>query len=259
VRFTLYAYSGGDFVGRGGSTDGCMKQFGIVKIGDHCADSLGAGQQLMGRGWFAVMFPAHHMFGPADAIPLGPGKYTLRGEVLWGDWRLRTNEVRVEIMIAVQPDDARASRLVDATFASFMCARPTMGVGSDLMGDGSVRSILEECPTSVHARLARSRLLVLQAERLSGRSGVSHDEQNGWKMQMLDVVRGIERHFESHPNDPLELDLLDGKVQLLRHLQEEEGLRESIDALIARYPESGRARRAEAMWRQLHSYPGDDE
>lgn len=261
VHFTLHAYSAGEYVGRLSSGGGgCLKQFGVIRFDGHCSDSLEPGQQLHGHG-LGVLLPAKNkdLYGPTDSVPLDPGKYTLRGEVLWGSWRLKTDDVRIEVLAPRTRDDLRASQLVDHTYASFMSSYPTMGIGKALIPVMSVKAILEECPNSIHAQLARSRLLVLQSHKLSRDYGTTDEEREAAKQQAIDIVSRISDHLAQQDDDPLEVDLMDGKVQLLRRLERENELRQAIDALIEKYPDSGRTRRAQKMWKQIHSNPNDPE
>lgn len=260
VEFILYAHSGADFVGRSISGWFCGKRPGVFKFDGHCTESLEPGEQLRGHG-FAVLLASEdkNIYGRPTSVPLDPGHYTLMGMVTWGDWRLETDSVRVEIVAPRTRDDILASESVDAIYAIFVSSYVTVGLGKGLMPAESVKAILEQCPNSVHARLARSRLLVLQAYKLKSRYAVTDEEREGDKLQMIDVVSRIDEHLRTHPNDPLELDLMDGKIQLLGRLQREDKLRQAIDALAEKYPHSGRTRRAHKMWKQFHSNPNDRE
>ena len=260
VEFILYAHSGADFVGRSISGWFCGKRPGVFKFDGHCTEILEPGQQLRGHG-FAVLLASEdkNIYGRPTSVPLDPGHYTLTGKVRWGNWSLQTDSVQIEIVAPRTQHEILASESVDAIYAIFVSSYVTVGLGKDLMPAESVKAILEQCPDSVHARLARSRLLVLQAHKLKSRRSTTDEQREADKQQMIDVVSRIDVHLRTHHDDPLELDLMDGKIQLLRRLQKEDKLRQAIDALAAKYPLSGRTRRAQKMWKQIHSNPTDRE
>jgi len=247
-------YSGDDVVGasRGGLE---YKQFGVFRFNGECTEALELGEELRGHG-IAVLIAGDPWHNPsAQYVPLGPGRFVLSAEVLWGDWALKTNTVPIEIAAPDNTDDLCASEMVDASFASFMSPMPTMGLASTETGTvvpvGSVKRILEECPESVHARIAKSRLLMLQAEKLSTRAMPQQNPELRRQL-MLETVKSIDRRLRTQNADPLELELLDAKVKLLHRVADDTALRQAIDALVTRYPDSARARRAEGIRRERH-------
>jgi hypothetical protein len=259
VEFSITAYGDEQTAGSWGSFMGCGP--GSERIGmfdGRCLDMLDTGEELRGRRLVVLLTRSKPGGDGSERHPLGLGKYTLIGEIPWGTSRLRTSGVDVDIVGVNRASGECATRLVDVQFAGFMGdGAPRMGLGVDLEASGSVKRIIDECPESIHANLARSRLLALQAERLSTHYGMSAEARASWRQKLAEVIKGIDEHLRTNPDDPLEVDLLDGKIQLLYRLGNEESLRQGIDVLIARYPKSGRARRAEEMWRQLHSDPRD--
>ena len=64
---------------------------------------------------------------------------------------------------------------------------------------------------------------------------------------MLKLVQTVDTQLAQNPDDPLERDLLHGKVQLLRRFEKTDLLRAALDGVIDRYPESVYANQARRM------------
>lgn len=258
ISAVLVASANGEVAAEWGSNTGCLAGVGrILTFSGRCLDALASGEQIRKRA--LVVFLKADEGGGRPSGPLQPGRYTVNGSIFWDETVLEAAPVILEVVPPMDPENRHASDLVDATFKSFM-GDVNMRLGlAGLEPTGSIKRILEECPNTVHALIVRTRLLVLQAQRLSRYVAAADTNIGTLNQQRQDALARITHHLAANPDDPLAIDLLDGKVKLLRRLEDEKGLRESIDQLKNRYPESGRARRAEAMWAQLHSDPGRDQ
>lgn len=218
---------------------------------------LEPGRELRARRLFVFRVersePRHE--GHDDRCPLGPGTYTITGHIPWIDGRLSTPPVEIEVVAPEEVEDRAAAALVDGTFASFMTYEHTIVGMSGMSPTGSVKRILDDCPTSVHARVARSRLLVLQARKvLQDRTGAPGAERRERKARMLDLVQRIEAHLAEDPDDPLEFDLLKARVGLLRLFEVVDPLLNAIDDLIERYPDAAYAEDAKKMRDEFLQY-----
>lgn len=263
VEFTLRVYSENSVVARWGTSIGCVKGAGVIarfaETGE-CLRRLNSGKELRARKYVVLLVDPNGnpvMGAIQHGIALPPGVYTLVGQIPWGGSMMNTEPVEIRVVQPSKLHDRGAAKLVGQEFQLFMDTA-IMGM-NDMEASGSVKRILERFPDSVHAVLAQSRLLVLQADKLKSRYGTTDDQRETDKQLMIDVVSRIDEHLRADPDDPLALDLMDGKIHLLRRLEREDELRQAIDALAAKYPHSGRTRRAQDMWKQIHSNPNDRE
>jgi hypothetical protein len=256
ISFSLHARQPNGRVFKwNGHGAGCTKGIGDILILQNggCRTVLSPGRELRSRKLVVFLeLSEEHGF----AQPLETGQYELIGVVPWGENTLQTLPIAIDVFDARDPSDRGASRLVDNAYAQF-CDSGILGM-ADLDPTGSVARILDEFERSVHARLATSRLLALRAERLSGTYGVSEEQRRGWRNHILETLARIDEHLQARPGDALELELMDGKVQLLRRLELIEQLQSAVGALIEKYPGSARAERAREMMRQLRESPKDN-
>ena len=178
-----------------------------------------------------------------------PGRYTLVGRIPWVEGMLTTEPVSIEVIDSRDLKDREAGELVDGEFASFLAGTDMiMGLTRDGEPRGSVSQILQMYPDSVQARYARSRLVYLRIRRfLSGGTGKSVAIRTEREAVMLKLVQTVDTQLAQNPDDPLERDLLHGKVQLLRRFEKTDLLRAALDGVIDRYPESVYANQARRM------------
>jgi hypothetical protein len=188
--------------------------------------------------------------------PLFPGRYVLVGSIPWVDGRIETEAIEVDIVASDNQDDRQAAELVDPVFDSFMGdSRGMVGI-SGMDPTGSVARILNEYPDSIHAELARSRLVQLRAHRImdSYPAGMTPEQRSAWPDRQSSMVKEIDEHLRRKPDDPLKLDLLYARMKILRKLELADPLDKACDEMIAAAPNSTYAQEARELKEEVRRH-----
>lgn len=146
--------------------------------------------------------------------------------------------IEVEVIESANAQDRGAAALVDATFAGLMCPIG-MPVGLDIHGEptGSVKQILNQFPGSIHARRARSRLLLVRASRVGWPQ--DYPDRAAFRAACGSVAESIERHLDDEPGDPMAPELLHARALLLRKAEKWAEVVQACKELTDGYPKSG--------------------
>lgn len=200
-----------------------------------------------------------HNLPDVDSGPLlNPGRYTLVGNIPWVDGNLKTAPVSVHVVRSQRVQDNLAAAAINREWLSFMGGATRTGMRSgwkhvesgDIKPYGKVKLILEEFADSIHASFGRSQLLLHRQQAFSrqpDRSGTTQIIKTNRRVRMLKMVTAIETHLQQNPNDPLELNLLQARIILLRMFEVFDPLNKALFDLIEKYPKSTYAEQARDM------------
>lgn len=176
------------------------------------------------------------------SAPLPPGDYGVICKLYWGDRELVSQEITIHVVEASTHDEEIAGSISNAALSRFLARGAGTGAHR-LADDGSppecVKQLVQSAPNSIHARIARSVVLLLQCERLNAEffSKMRLDSREK-EAALRDALVRIDVHLREHPRDPFANEFLYRKAMLFRDLDDVEALRSAVTYLQERFPDS---------------------